>query len=930
MLTLDALLEREEDLARADDLLAEARAGRGSLLLVEGPAGIGKTVLLRAIADRADAFAVFRARGGELEREFPHGVVRQLFENHLRSASPSERAKALMGAAELAAPVVAAGSASAAAGATDTSFATVHGLYWLTANLADRAPLLLAVDDAHWADLASLRFLVHLSRRLEGMPVLLAVCVRTGEPDAPAELLDELRSVAEVTRPDPLSEPAVARLIGGEPAPEFVSACHSATGGVPFLLRELLTALGDVEPTAAAASQVGQASPQAVASATLGRLRRLPRAATSLAQAIAVLGADGRLPRAARLAGLDPSDAVPAADALVAMNILRSQRPLDFLHPIVRSAIYDSIPPASRADAHLRAASVMEDTGGDPDAIAAHLVLTEPGARPDTAEVLRATARRALARGAPESAAAFLRRALQEARDQEARAEMLLDLARAQRLIELLSAMAPLREAYECTDDRRLRARITYELVDTTYYFGGWGENGELLDAALDDVQDLDPDLAVRLEAIRAAHDLYLADRSAEALARLPSLIDVAGQDTPAGRVMALMLAGNAGWLGQPREVIWHLVEHGLDDGRFWKEEGADSWAAPYAIQAAGLTDDLDRAAELLEQALADARRRASIRGYAFALSHRGWVNARRGDLAAGEADLRATLEVLPQANGLGGYAEAGIWWMGADIVLERADAGDLLHQMARRRIGPDLDAIIWGVHAREARGRARLALGETEAAIIDLRGCNHPVFSRGAQPNAFAWRAALAPALSGHARQEAADLAARDLKMAQRVGRPRGLAVAHRTCGLVHGDLDHLEESVRYAAASPSSLELARSLVEFGAALRRANRRTDARESLRKGLDLAFRSGAQRLSERARAELSATGARPRREVLTGRDALTATERRIARMAADGMSNPEIAQALFVTRKTVENHLARTYGKLGINSRAQLRGPMDP
>lgn len=135
---------------------------------------------------------------------------------------------------------------------------------------------------------------------------------------------------------------------------------------------------------------------------------------------------------------------------------------------------------------------------------------------------------------------------------------------------------------------------------------------------------------------------------------------------------------------------------------------------------------------------------------------------------------------------------------------------------------------------------------------------------------------------------------------------------------------LRRLEQAVAKLEGTPRKLDHAHALVEFGAALRRANRRSEAREPLRRGMDVAHRSGARPLAERAREELLACGARPRRLVLSGVESLTASERRVAQMAAEGMSNPEIAQALFVTRKTVETHLGHAYSKLEIGSREEL------
>jgi DNA-binding CsgD family transcriptional regulator len=188
-------------------------------------------------------------------------------------------------------------------------------------------------------------------------------------------------------------------------------------------------------------------------------------------------------------------------------------------------------------------------------------------------------------------------------------------------------------------------------------------------------------------------------------------------------------------------------------------------------------------------------------------------------------------------------------------------------------------------------------------------------------------WRSALALAIAAEDRAEALRLAESELADARRLGVLRPAGIALRTRGLVVGGeqgISDLREAVRLLAGTDAQLEHARALVELGAALRRANQRTAAREPLRSGLDLAHRCGAIRLAQRASDELRATGARPRRDVLTGLEALTASERRIAELAAEGLSNPAIAQALFITLNTVEGHLRRAYQKLSISSRSQL------
>jgi len=254
------LLEREGELAQCGVLVDEACHGSGRLLLVEGSAGIGKTRLLAALCERARAagMQVLCARGGELERDFPYGVARQLFEPTLaRELEPEDL---LAGAAALAAPLFRDSfllSEPVASGAP--SFATLHGLFWLAANLAARRPLALAVDDLHWADGPSLRWLAYLVRRLDGIAVLVAACHRPAEPGADERLLAEVLSepTAFAVQPAPLSQAAIGRLIAEtlaeEAEPSFRTACFEATGGNPFLAVQLLRALAreGVLPTAA-------------------------------------------------------------------------------------------------------------------------------------------------------------------------------------------------------------------------------------------------------------------------------------------------------------------------------------------------------------------------------------------------------------------------------------------------------------------------------------------------------------------------------------------------------------------------------------------------------------------------------------------------------------------------------------------------------
>ena len=317
------------------------------------------------------------ARGAELEHQLAFGVVRQLFEARVARAPQADREELLAGAAALAAPVTGAPLAPG----LDPLFGALHGLHWLTVNLAARGPLLLVVDDAQWADAPSLRFLSYLAGRLAGVPAVAAVGTRVSEPGADTALLDAVLGDphATVAHPAPLSPAAVSALVadrmGGAADGEFMAACASVTGGNPFLVVELATALAadGLAPTEASVEQVRALGPATVGRSVLARLARMDPECAQLARAVAVLGEDADLDAAAGLAGLDSASAARAADALAAAEVFRRDRRPAFAHPMVRAAIYEDILPQERAAAHLRAARAL--SGADPAVVGAHLLL---------------------------------------------------------------------------------------------------------------------------------------------------------------------------------------------------------------------------------------------------------------------------------------------------------------------------------------------------------------------------------------------------------------------------------------------------------------------------------------------------------------------------------------------------------------------------
>jgi predicted ATPase len=434
------LLERDTELTTIDAVIsAIPRSSR--LLVIEGPPGIGKSSLVvetRARAQEAGT-QVLGARGSELERAFAYGVARQLFEPFLARLPAADRRELLVGAAALAAPVFDPAQL-AAESAADAGLATLHGLYWLTANVAAPRSLLLAVDDLHWCDLPSLRWLAYLLPRMEGLSLVIVVGLRPSEPGADPGLVGQIVSdpVATVIRPAPLSTDATARLVreavSSDADDAFCAACHHETGGNPQLLRGLVYAIASehLAPTGENVHRLRELEARAGSRPVSVRLARLPPEARKLAQSVAVLGDDADPRHAAALADLDEQAASAAAVALARVDVLRPHPPFGFVHPLIRTAVYETLAPADRDIAHGRAAVLLRNDGADPERVAAHLLLAPPATDSQALATLREAARRAGSRGASESAVAYLRRALAEPAPSADRADLLLDLGHAE------------------------------------------------------------------------------------------------------------------------------------------------------------------------------------------------------------------------------------------------------------------------------------------------------------------------------------------------------------------------------------------------------------------------------------------------------------------------------------------------------------------
>jgi DNA-binding CsgD family transcriptional regulator len=920
------LLEREQELGALDALFGTRDGGGSGLILIEGPAGIGKSSLMAQLRERArrEGVTVLAAHGSDLEREFPFGVVRQLFEPLL--AEPAERERLLRDAAAAARPVF-----EEVDRGGDVSFAALHGLYWLTVNLTGDGPLLLAVDDLHWCDRSSLRFLAYLARRLEGLAALLAVGLRTAERGTDPVLIGELAAAPWALRlaPGALSEAGVAELIrsrlGADPDATFTAACLTATGGNPLLLRQLLSSLeaDGVAPRAGQGRAVREVGPRAVARTVLLRLQRLPSEAAAVAQAVAVLGEGARLPLVAALAGLDENVAANATEALVWGEILRPDPPLGFVHPLVRDAVYRDLPAGERELRHARAAQLLREAGAPAEELATQLVACPRQGEEWVVDLLEEAAASARRKGAADSAAAYLERALAEPPPPARRTGIVLQLGLAEMLTSGPAAATHLREAWETLDDHRERAKVAAALARTLVFTEPAKEAVAFARRAIAETPEELVDERQALHAVELmAIPLGVDDRSLlTSLERVR--IEGAG---PGAKMLAAATALGRALTGASAEECVLLAQDALADGVLVEADpGFLATAATWVLVMA----DHDAALAAWDEIRAYAHRRGSLFGFLGTNLWHGGSHLWRGDLPEAENMLLTALENasawgILRSTGAHGPAFA---FTGAVRILrgDLAGARELLFPRGDddRRVQSSRLALASRVELLLAERRYEEALAVAEHLAERLGDIVNPAWGP--------WRSLEARALDGLGRtEEAIALAQEELEHARGFGSPSVVGRALRVLGTLERErgIDHLREAVERLERSTARLELGFALYALGAALRGQGDPTEAREPLRRALELADRCGAEPLAEQARAELRAAGGRPRRAALGGVESLTAGERRVAELAAEGSTNKEIAQTLYVTPKTVEVHLSNSYRKLGIRSRGELAGAL--
>jgi DNA-binding NarL/FixJ family response regulator len=753
----------------------------------------------------------------------------------------------------------------------------------------------------------------------------------------PGAMLDDLVGRAlggvrpRILRLGPLSDAGVRRLVRQDLAEdaddEFCRACARASGGNPFLLSEALLSLraAGIRPVAAEAGRVANVRPETVARAVLSRIARLGPEAVRFARALAVLSPAAELRHVARLAELPVSTAARLADALARDAVVTPNRPPEFVHPLMRTAVYTDSSEVLRAADHKRAARVLADDGAPAEQIARHLLAAEPDADPWVVGTLRAAASGALGRGAPEPAAAYLSRAVAEPPPVADRGPLYAELGRVLGMANRPEgAAAALQRAVDLIETPFDRMRLLVDLGTLMLHTGRREQSRRALDRA-SAIADRHPDLPSVLHGAFALADMAALKPASAWLARLDriaptldpareddrlalSIIAFGGAatgDRPAGEVARLAMLATAGPL--PSHDQWFL--------------------ANMASGALSIADRGPEALDVLDRGLAETRRLGAAPEFRYLSLLRSHTAYYCGRLSEAEADARAALEIEAETNPEHLPLAAA---MLIDALVQRGEIDEATRVLTSTGMEGDHPFDTPIAHfVLMARGRLRMAQHRPQEGLADFLAAGGPLAANGFRNPRFAeWRAeaALAHLALGEA-DRAEALAAQNLDLARAFEAASAVSVVLWVCGLVTGGAEGLAllaEAAAVPAGRHVDLEHAHALVDYGAALRRAGRRKPAPDVLRQGLDLASRCGAEALVARATSELHAAGARPRRAQLTGPEALTVSELRIARLAVDGATNREIAQTLFLSRRTVELHLTNAYRKLGISTRAEL------
>ncbi|MER7104676.1 AAA family ATPase [Streptomyces humidus] len=935
------LLGRQDQVAVLERAAGEARAGRGGVVLVRAGAGMGKTALLDTWAglQQPQEIRVMSASGAELEQGFAFAVLRQLVEPLLVGAGDEGRARLLSGPAQLASHALRVEGTGELS--PETSLGLLHSLYWLMVHVTDDGPVALVVDDVHWADLPSVRWLEYLARRLRGLPLLL---VLAGRPDNGAGVEPVLGRIAGQPYCRPVGLPgldldSVTHLVRaslGPGEPRFVAACASATESNPLLLHALLRTLADnqVRATDEQAHLVEEFRGRILAETVVKRLTGEPEPVLRLARALVVLGDEATWKVAAELAGLGESTARELGGRLRQAGVLAPGEPVRFGHALVRAAVAEAVlGPVDLAVGHARAAELLRGDGAADDLVAAHLLLAEPGGESWWVDTLREAARATRGRGAPEVTSAYLRRALREPVSVEERGPLLLELGKAELQIDVGAARHHLTEASTALAEPYALAEAASLLASGLFLSHEHERAVDVLARAVDDLGRTDDGIGLAREVswflqaqmLLIGYDQLSTLPAARRHARRLWDHKLAG-DTP-GECMVLAALSAPATTGEATaQIAGDLLDRSLRGGLV----AADT--SQMLVTLAGLafvaTDRLDDAVARFDRVVDMGGRWGSFLLVSSALTWQLLVQARRGRQLPLTADFGHPAITADQ--GLEPRVRLSMTTQVGESLIERCD---LTSATAVLTADADFDRVGWTwqgpallarSHLQAARGNPAAALAvlheygaeENRAQVMNLAGAP------------WRSRAALLHHTLGQ-RTDALQLATEELELAHQWGTERAIGVASRCLGVVHGGRRGqalLREAVAVLKRSPARLELARAHYRLGTALLHGGETDEARRSLTEALRLADACGSVLLAGHVRGALAAAGVRPK-PAPPAAPSLSPTEHRLVELLRTRHTDRQIAQSLLLTPHDVTGLIEQAARKLGVAGRAELASP---
>ncbi|MFI0896109.1 ATP-binding protein [Streptomyces sp. NPDC020983] len=878
-----ALLERDAHLLAVEEALDELTGRRadgagyedaaltGGLLAFSGPAGLGKTALLAEVRRQAAGrgCTVLSARGGEHQQHVAFHVARQLLQPQFAAAGEAEARAALGSWYGVVGPAL--GLCTAEGDASDAQ-ALRDGLDWVLTHLAvKRAPVVLVLDDAHWADPQSLNWLAAFAPRTDDLALLVVIGYRPDELPPDAEAFRGLpgRSGHRPIGLPPLTEAAVARVVrdavGAHADDAFCRECFEVTSGNPFEAVELAAKVAEqgLAPDATALHQLRDLAAAVKGPGLARRLDRLGPSTVRFAWAAAVLGTAGTPELAADVAGLGHEEAVDCAERLRSARILAGGETLDFAHPLIATAVYRAIPDTVRTGLHAQAAWSVVDAGLGPSAAARHLLETRPAGDPWVVAQLRAAARDTLRAGAREAARSYLRRALREPPQEDDRAAVLYELACASQLLEPSVTVGHLKAALEePTGDPALRDGIVFRLSQSLAHSDQLGEAAEIVARAARSATTSRGRL--RMQAEQFMWDAFRTDEpdSQGRSKRLALLADrLTGRDATERYIIGLR-AWDATLRGEPVGEALRHSERALAGGMPWADETRGFEVPVLVAMTYAYADRPERTEELFATGIA-AFERFGFHGahLAFGQVLLGHVRYRQGLLADAEQAARGGLrlaERVGRGTPVHWYAVAGL----VAVLLARGKVADAAEVAGDHDFHAPFPSAVTFPDAQAVHGELLLAQGlhaEAAAALteaggrLDRRGWRNPAWCP--------WQIHLALAQRHVAPDSALTTALDAVSRARHYGAGAAIGQALRAAGLVSTGAERLrllEEAVACLDASPAVHDLAGALVDHGSALRAAGSDEEAAERLRAGLAAAERCAADGTAERARAELAA------------------------------------------------------------------------